>query len=172
MPQTHPGKLEADPRFPSGRWTGFFLQYWLPGRHATDLELTAADGQLTGTGRDWVGSYTMDGTYDLATGRCEWTKHYLGKHRIQYRGVNYGHGIWGVWEIRMLGGLYRDKGGFHIWPEDSEVSEESERTEQAVVEIMRKEFANRMSPASPVLILVALALGIVSAFLTYWLLPY
>ena len=172
MPQMHPGKLEADPRFPSGPWTGFFLQYWLPGRHPTELELTAADGQLTGTGRDWVGPYTMDGTYDKATGRCEWIKHYLGKHRIQYRGVNDGHGIWGVWEIRMLGGLYRDKGGFHIWPEGSDVSGESERTEQAVVEIMRKEFGNRISPASPVFIVVALAFGIVAALLTRYLLPY
>ena len=28
-----------DPRFPTGPWTGFFLQYWLPGRQRTDLTL-------------------------------------------------------------------------------------------------------------------------------------
>jgi hypothetical protein len=173
MPQMHPGKLEADPRFPSGPWTGFFLQYWLPGRHTTNLEMTAANGQLTSTGRDWVGPYTMDGTYDLATGRCEFTKQYLGKHRVQYRGVNNGHGIWGVWEIRALGGLIRDKGGFHIWPEGSDAPEESDRTEQAVLEIMRKEFGNRrMPPGSLVIILMALAIGIAAAFLTSWLRPY
>jgi hypothetical protein len=43
---------ETDARFPSGPWTGFFLQYWFPGRHTTDLDLTAADGRLIGTGRD------------------------------------------------------------------------------------------------------------------------
>jgi hypothetical protein len=163
--------LETDPRFPSGPWTGFFLQYWLPGRHNTDLELTAADGRLTGTGRDWVGPYTMDGTYNLATGHCEWTKQYLGKHRILYRGMSDGHGIWGVWEIRILGGFYRDKGGFHIWPEGSDASEESERTEQAVLEIMRKEFGNRPSPAIIVLLL-ALGFGIIATLLTWWLRPY
>src|SRR5580704_9400274 len=136
MPQIPPGMPETDPRFPSGPWTGFFLQYWFPGRHTTKLELTAAGGELTGTGRDWVGPYTMDGSYDLATGHCEWTKRYLGKHQARYRGTNDGHGIWGVWEIRQLGGLYLDRGGFHIWPEGSDVSEESERTEQAVVEMM------------------------------------
>jgi hypothetical protein len=173
MPQAHPGKLEADPRFSSGPWTGFFLQYWLPGRHATNLEMTAADGHLTSTGRDWVGPYTMDGTYDLATGRCEWTKQYLSKHRVLYRGISDGHGIWGVWEIRQLGGLYRDKGGFHIWPEGSDVSEESERTEQAVLEIMRKEFGNRrMPPGVNVIFLMALAIGLAAAFLASWLQSY
>ena len=173
MPQTHPGNLEADPQFPSGPWTGFFLQYWLPGRHATNLELTAADGQLTGAGRDHVGRYTMDGTYDLATGRCEWTKQYLGKHRVLYRGVSDGNGIWGVWEIRLLRGLYRDKGGFHIWPEGSDVLEESDRTEQAVLEIMRKEFGNQaMPPGSIVVILLVLAFGIASTLLFWLLRPY
>jgi hypothetical protein len=162
MPQTHLGMQEIGPRFPSGPWTGFFLQYWFPGRHTTKLELTAAGGELTGEGRDWVGPYTMDGSYDLATGHCEWTKRYLGKHQVRYRGTNDGHGIWGVWEIRQLGGLYLDRGGFHIWPEGSDVSEESERTEQAVVEIMRKEFGNRMGPVRNVLIL-ALVLGIAGA---------
>ena len=46
----------------------------------------------------------------------EWTKQYVGRHRVDYRGINDGHGIWGVWEIRQLGGLYHDRGGFHIWP--------------------------------------------------------
>src|SRR5438067_13794316 len=135
--------LEQDPRFPSGAWTGFFLQYWLPGRHTTNLDLTCRGGQLTGTGRDWVGAYTVDGTYDLATGRCEWTKRYVGKHSVAYRGVNDGHGIWGVWEIRQLGGLYIDRGGFHIWPEGTDLSEESEKTEQAVLAVMRAEYGSR-----------------------------
>jgi hypothetical protein len=167
MPEAHLGMPENDPRFPNGPWTGFFLQYWHPGRQTTKLELTAADGQLTGTGHDWVGPYTMNGSYDLATGRCEWTKHYVGKHRVSYRGINDGHGIWGVWEIRLLGGLYLDRGGFHIWPEGSDVSEESARTEQAVLDIMRKEFGTRMRSVGSVLVL-AIALGIAAACLLLW----
>src|SRR5262245_8718765 len=110
------GALERDPRFPSGPWTGFFLQYWLPGRHQTDVRLNCQGGYLSGTGHDWVGPYTVEGTYDTGSGRCTWTKQYTGKHSVAYRGMNDGHGIWGVWEIRLLGGVYQDRGGFHIWP--------------------------------------------------------
>jgi len=135
--------LEHDPRFPSGPWTGFFLQYWLPGRHPTNMSLTWQDGALVGKGRDWVGPYALDGSYDLGTGRCAWTKKYLRKHSVAYRGVNDGRGIWGVWEIRQLAGLYVDRGGFHIWPEGTDVSEESDQTEQAVLAMMRQEFGGR-----------------------------
>ena len=132
--------LELDPRFPSGDWTGFYLQYWMPGRHTTNVHLTWQDGELAGNGSDRVGSYNLAGTYDAATGRCEWTKTYLGRHSVTYRGVNDGHGIWGVWELPQLGGLFIDRGGFHLWPEGTEVSEESDRTEQALLTLMRKEF--------------------------------
>jgi hypothetical protein len=142
--------MSDDSRFPSGPWTGFFLQYWLPGRQRTDLVLDCQGGELTGTGSDRVGPYTVDGTYDPVSGKCEWTKQYLGKHKVAYRGLNDGHGIWGVWEIRILGGLYTDRGGFHLWPAGTDVSEESDRTEQAVLEAMRAEFgppARRLLPA-------------------------
>jgi hypothetical protein len=142
--------MSDDSRFPSGPWTGFFLQYWLPGRQRTDLVLDCHGGELTGTGSDRVGPYTVDGTYDPVTGKCDWIKQYLGKHKVVYRGLNDGHGIWGVWEIRILGGLYTDRGGFHLWPAGTDVSEESDRTEQAVLEAMRAEFgppARRLLPA-------------------------
>src|SRR5262245_53550724 len=145
-------RVEQDPRFPSGAWTGFFLQYWLPGRHQTDLCLTCRDGELAGTGRDWVGAYTVDGHYDPATGRCEWIKKYLGKHSVAYRGVNDGRGSWGVWEIRQLGGLYVDRGGFHIWPEGTNVSAASDETERAVLAVMEKEFGSRRSRAMRLLV--------------------
>jgi hypothetical protein len=144
MKEPQLANLELDPRFPSGPWTGFFLQYWLPGRHNTDLRLTCQQGKLAGTGRDWVGAYSVDGFYELGTGKCEWTKQYLGKHAVEYRGVNNGQGIWGVWEIRQLGGLYVDRGGFHIWPEGTDVSEESDETEQALLAVMRQEFGSRI----------------------------
>src|SRR5262245_562139 len=137
--------LESDPRFPSGTWTVFSLQYWLTTRHPTDLFVTCSGGESTGTGHDSVGPYTVDGRYDIATGRCEWTKQYLGKHSVAYRGTNDGNGIWGVWEIRQLGSLFVDRGGFHIWPEGTDVSEASDRTEQAVLAVMRKEFGRPVS---------------------------
>jgi hypothetical protein len=161
-----PAAVERDPRFPSGPWTGFFLQHWLPGRHPTNLHMTCHDGRLTGTGRDWVGAYTIDGHYDLATGRCEWTKQYLGKHSVAYRGVNDGHGIWGVWEIRQLGGLYVDRGGFHLWPEGTDVSEESERTEEAVLAVMRDEFGS--GGPRPLLGLVVMVIFVGLFFLAWW----
>jgi hypothetical protein len=158
--------LEQDPRFPSGPWTGFFLQYWLPGRHRTNLDLTCQGGELAGTGQDWVGAYTVAGSYDLSTGRCEWTKQYLGKHAVAYRGVNDGHGIWGVWEIRQLGGLFVDRGGFHLWPEGTDASEESDRTEQAVLAMMREEFGGRLARAARGLLVLAVAAAL--AFLMWW----
>jgi hypothetical protein len=147
----------TDPRFPSGPWTGFFLQYWLPGRQRTDVTMDFAGGSLTGRGRDRVGPYVVDGTYDSLTGRCEWRKKYLGKHSVSYRGVNDGRGIWGVWEIRLLWGLYQDRGGFHLWPAGSDVSEESDRTERAVVNAMRAEFGDRGPRLLPTVVAVIAA---------------
>jgi hypothetical protein len=150
--------LERDPRFPSGAWTGFFLQLWRPGRHKTDLSLTCRDGDLTGTGRDLVGPFSIQGRYDLDTGECEWIKRYLGQHTVTYRGHNDGHGIWGVWEIKQLGGLYIDRGGFHIWPEGTDISEETDQTEQAVLAVMRKEYGK--GPSMTFLLLLILGLGV------------
>jgi hypothetical protein len=122
---------ETDSRFPSGPWTGFFQQSWLPGRHTTDADLSFEGGRLWGSGRDWVGPYTVEGHYDTADGRCRWTKHYLGKHSVTYSGCNEGKGIWGVWEIRAFFGLYIDRGLFHLWPRGQDPGDEAERTYQA-----------------------------------------
>jgi hypothetical protein len=160
--------LEQDSRFPSGPWTGFFLQYWLPGRHSTNLSLTCQEGELTGNGRDWVGAYSVDGSYDIKSGRCEWTKQYLGKHSVTYRGVNDGHGIWGVWEIRQLGGWYVDRGGFHIWPEGTDVSEETDQTERAVLAVMHQEFGSRLFRVLRAILILAVAVGI-PMLVRWWL---
>jgi hypothetical protein len=166
MNQPEPDDCEPDPRFPSGPWTGFFLQYWIPGRNTTNLSLTCRDGQLEGTGNDRVGPYTIDGRYDLATGQCDWIKQYLGKHKVAYRGINDGHGIWGVWEIRILAGLYIDRGGFHLWPEGTDVSEQSEQTEKAVLARMRQEFGSPLYRALRFLFIVAVLTAL--AFLLWW----
>jgi hypothetical protein len=151
----NPENLEQDPRFPSGPWIGFFLQYWMPGRHATNVEMTCSKGRLSGTGEDWVGPYTIEGRYDLRSGRCEWTKQYIGRHSVEYRGVNEGRGIWGVWEMKQLWGLLKDRGGFHIWPDGADVQDESDEAEKTLLELMRKEFGGRLVRALPILLVIA-----------------
>jgi len=103
--------LEHNGRFPSGEWTGFFLQPPSTARHWMQLRLTFQQGTLTGEGSDRVGAFTMDGGYELNDGRCWWTKRYTGRHDVSYSGYNEGKGIWGVWQIPPS-----QRGGFHIWP--------------------------------------------------------
>lgn len=102
---------ETDDRFPSGPWTGYFLQREIPGKHWMDLEITFREGRIIGAGSDWVGRFILDGTYRVEDGRCLIGKHYLGKHKVGYSGFNEGRGIWGTWEIPPY-----FRGGFHIWP--------------------------------------------------------
>ena len=109
--------LETDPRFPSGPWTGFFLQPSVPGRHWMDLHLSFMQGAMTGEGRDWVGKFIVRGKYKIEDGKCHWHKRYVGKHDVFYQGFNEGKGIWGTWEIAGEPGSAALHGGFHIWPE-------------------------------------------------------
>jgi hypothetical protein len=108
---------ETHPNFPSGPWEGFWIQKIAPpGKHQTELCLHFRDGQLNGEGRDWVGEYRVQGNYDVSSGRCQWTKTYIGRHDVAYEGYNEGKGIWGTWHIEMSG--VRVQGGFHIWPRE------------------------------------------------------
>ncbi len=112
---TQPKQPETDSRFPSGRWLGFFLDKRMPGRHDMELTLDFADGRMSGSGRDRVGTFTVEGAYDIKDGACLWIKGYINAHAITYRGFNEGKGIWGTWELNWSGLIYT--GGFHIWPE-------------------------------------------------------
>jgi hypothetical protein len=123
--------LETDPRFPSGPWTGFFLQRLIPGRHQMELSLTFRNGAMTGAGRDWVGDFTIRGRYTIEDGRCYFTKRYVGKHDVFYNGFNEGKGIWGTWEIPAGSGMVPQRGGFHIWPEGMHERNEPELSEEA-----------------------------------------
>ena len=121
------GQFETDPRFPSGRWVGFWIQGQSPpSRFQTELHLSFAQGVLSGEGRDWVGAYTVHGRYHVEDGRCRWTKHYLEKHDVFYEGYNEGKGIWGTWRISR-----EFHGGFHIWPEGMPDPTGSHLTERA-----------------------------------------
>lgn len=136
--------VENDPKFPSGPWTGFYLQCWLPGRHMMMIDLTFGGGQLQAKGSDRVGPFTFHGDYDLADGKCRWVKQYVGRHRVTYTGINQGQGIWGVWEIRQLAGLYKDRGVFHIWRQGDTPTEEAEATVKAYLSHLRSRWLFRL----------------------------
>lgn len=105
---------ESDPRFPSGKWVGFWTDKRLPGKHQMELELTFSNGSMTGSGRDIVGTFAIEGTYHLDDGLCLFLKQYVAQHVVGYRGFNEGKGIWGSWELIIQ--KQKFTGGFHIWP--------------------------------------------------------
>ena len=105
--------METDPRFPSGKWTGFWLQRFFTGRQYMSLDLAFAGGVVRGEGVDRIGEFSIAGTYDLRTGSVRLTKAYAGAHSLAYEGRNENDGkwIWGLWRLRAA-----DRGGFHLWP--------------------------------------------------------
>jgi len=119
MSRTTPAKieLETDPRFPSGKWTGFWLQRFFIGRQYMSLNLTFTQGVVRGEGIDRIGEFTITGHYDLKTGKCTLTKAYVGAHSLTYEGRNENDAqwIWGIWHHLTL-----DRGGFHLWPHGEE----------------------------------------------------
>ena len=77
------------------------------------LSLEFVQGRVKGSGRDIVGRFDFEGTYDVKTGRVQMVKQYERAHRVEYDGANHGDGmwLWGIWNIRAT------RGGFHLWPE-------------------------------------------------------
>lgn len=139
---------EADERFPSGKWTGFFLDRRKPGKHQMELHLNFADGTMSGEGRDRVGEFEIKGTYDTVSGECLFSKCYLARHSIKYRGFNEGKGIWGVWE--MVDWMTRIQGGFHIWPEGmSDPSNQTLKEEAELpLELLEESHEEELAPAT------------------------
>jgi hypothetical protein len=94
--------VEADPRFPSGRWQGYSLIPPERCPQSTDLLLTFRDGVLTGTGSDISSEFTVVGTY-ADDGRCSFEKRYPSGQAIRFDGyhVNQGRyvGISGDWVL-------------------------------------------------------------------------
>jgi hypothetical protein len=108
----------SDELYPSGPWIGFYNYFDTPQRHRMDLHLTFSQGRMTGEGNDDIGPFIIEGKYDAATNECHWTKQYVGRHSVFYRGFREGRGIWGTWELRVY------RGGFHIWPLNSGTGDE------------------------------------------------
>jgi hypothetical protein len=115
-----------DDLFPSGEWTGFYIQNRR--QYRQDLVLTFANGRMRGSGGDSIGAFAIRGRYDAVTLEVTWTKTYLGAHSVHYRGFREGKGIWGTWEIRSS-----FRGGFHIWPRRAgEFTEAAAASEEVV----------------------------------------
>jgi hypothetical protein len=97
-----------------------------------DLTLAFAAGRITGDGVDDIGRFLVRGRYDLKTRGCYWTKTYVGKHDVFYRGFSEHKGIWGVWDVGD--GI---TGGFKIWPlgtsgdDDAEIEKQEEEIPDA-----------------------------------------
>ena len=105
-----------------------------------DLDLTFANGNMTGDGVDDVGRFLIKGRYDAASHECHWTKRYPGAHDVFYRGFREGKGIWGTWEITI-----QDHGGFHIWPRqagEGEALAETARAEEPADAIATQELVH------------------------------
>jgi len=115
--------------FPSGPWVGFY-HYSPSDKHRMELDLTFANGRLSGAGTDDVGPFLIKGGYDSNSLECSWIKTYPGSHAVFYRGFREGKGIWGAWDIGPT-----SRGGFHIWPRqpgDGEEQTASAKREQPI----------------------------------------
>lgn len=107
-------EVESDGRFPSGEWTGYYVQWGQRGRQ--DLVLTFREGKIGGCGSDAAGDFAISGEYSVESGRAALRKRYpVQGHTVEYDGLADGAGIAGDWVIRYLYGL-TDRGTFRIWP--------------------------------------------------------
>jgi hypothetical protein len=80
-------------------WQGYWDQLGYGRQLMHRLRLHFVDGRITGGGRDLIGEFVFAGTYD-AHGQVRLTKHYLGKHTVDYQGEYDGEGtLFGRWNI-------------------------------------------------------------------------
>src|SRR5262245_27209687 len=98
------------------------------------MNLTFLEGNLSGLGDDSVGPFAIKGRYDAETLEVHWTKTYLGRHSVFYKGYGEPARIWGTWELAGM------TGGFKIWPGGGDGSlqkEESTEIEVPQEEVLR-----------------------------------
>lgn len=75
------------------------------------------DGRIQGEGIDDIAPFTIRGFFDAASNQAQWTKSYVGMHRVAYHGLYDGRSICGDWTLEMA------TGGFWIWPDALEGKE-------------------------------------------------
>ena len=110
---------DASP-FPSGAWRGFYVYVPDGARHSMSLRLTFRDGVVSGAGDDDIGPFAIKGRYDPQSHDIHWTKQYIGRHSVFYKGFGEPARIWGTWEFDDNFGPFT--GGFRIWPGDGDGS--------------------------------------------------
>ncbi|HMO15561.1 MAG TPA: hypothetical protein PKD64_16020 [Pirellulaceae bacterium] len=128
---------------PSGEWKGFFLEKHQPNRGWMHLYLVFDANTMKGEGTDYVGPWHILGHYD-DSGQVQWTKRYLGKHQVHYRGQYSEKGIVGEWTIHNT-----LTGPFHIWPKSAremdeyylanEVSLEADQLRESLEKLFREQ---------------------------------
>lgn len=111
---TGPETTEFDLRFPTGEWTGFFIQPDSRRRHAMELFLRFAVDKISGAGRDRIAEFSISGDYNTSTGGCCWRKQYVQMHRVIYSGQATSGGIIG--QCQIPGNPEFWTGPFFIWP--------------------------------------------------------
>ncbi len=105
--------MTGNAEFHSGNWTGFYLESHRSEPGWMHLFLTCDDaGTIRGEGVDYVGPWSLTGSFDPKSRRCSWVKSYVGKHRVEYSGMLGADGIEGSWRIPPF-----LSGSFRIWPE-------------------------------------------------------
>jgi hypothetical protein len=121
----------------NGAWRGWWEQRSL-GRQLMDpLVLEFAAGVLRGSGRDCVGAFTLQGTYE-SNGSVSFVKQYVGRHAVLYQGQSTGEGaIYGRW---LIAGL--DSGRFALAPEGNAAS-------LPIRELTAADLAPGPAPAAP-----------------------
>ena len=96
--------------YPSGHWVGHWDQNGLGRQAMHDLTLEFNDRHLTGSGRDCVGEFSMNGEIQ-ADMRVQIVKKYVHRHSVVYVGEHDGEGlIFGTWA------LFGDHGTFAMRP--------------------------------------------------------
>ena len=109
-------QFETDDRFPTGEWTGFYVQPDSQRRFVMELLLTFERQRISGRGDDSVGVFTISGLYDTKTAGCSWKKQYIGQHIVEYTGQARARGIVGQWH--MPGQVEAWTGPFFVWPKE------------------------------------------------------
>ncbi len=103
---------ETDERFPSGTWTGFFVQQEIYyGRCWMDIFLRFSNGIVKGEWHDIVGPFVMRGKYELDSAVVSIHKDYIEANHVYYKGRHKGKAISGIWHLPSM------RGPFIIWHE-------------------------------------------------------
>lgn len=127
--------FEQHPHFPSGVWEGFYIYGFGLDRskHQMHFNLDFRNGIIQGSGGDDIGPFRWTGTYDAELGKVEMTKHYLGRHTVEYDGRADDNGIYGSWTVSGM------RGGFHIWPQGRGISDKNEEEKTEINDVVIEE---------------------------------